>query len=141
MALKLKNQPSSPAGEAPEEAEGRAPRINEKVDQKLTSFMEENQKATEYYRKLVREDPERAVRTIMLAKLNKYEDQMRLVEKQMPQVKQWIDQNPGMREKIEARIKDVNPIYKEIAFVNEAVKMRGRLDFSPSQGVQASLAA
>jgi hypothetical protein len=140
MALKLKNQPSSPVGEAPEEVEGRSPRINEKVDQKLTAFMEENQKATEYYRKLVREDPERAVRTIMLSKLNKYEDQMRLVEKQMPQVKAWVDQNPGVREKIEARIKDVNPIYKEIAFVNEAVKMRGRIDFSPSQGVQAGLA-
>ena len=145
MALKLKNQPPSPAEEGHEEiqgeAEGRAPRINEKVDQKLTTFMADNPKATEYYRTLVKDDPERAVRTIMLAKLNKYEDQMRLVEKQMPLVKQWVDQTPGMREKIEAKIKDVNPIYREIAFVNEAMRAKARMDFSPNQTPRAALAA
>ncbi len=140
MALKLRNQPTPPEGEVQTEAEGRAPRINEEVDKKLTVFMEQNSKATEYYRKLVKEDPERALRTIMLAKLNKYEDQMRLIEKQMPQVRQWVDQTPGMREKIEARIKDVNPIYREIAFVNEAMKAKARIDFSPSQGTRAAVA-
>lgn len=130
-----KNKTSSPENPAHDNNsttnEDRQQGINPEVDARLTQFMEANHRSTEYYRELVRENPERAVRAIMLGRMFKHEDQMRLVEKRLPLVQQWVDQTPGMMEKITERIKDVNPFYRQKAFVAEAMRQKSRLDFRP----------
>jgi hypothetical protein len=138
MALKEKNKAGQDEA-APGLTEERKLRVNPELDARLTRFMEANPKTTDYYTQLVKDNPERAVRALMLGKMLKHEDQMRLVEKQMPKVREWVEQTPGMLEKITERIKDVNPFYKEKAFVNEAMKIKSRLDFTPKVGMGMSV--
>lgn len=130
MAIKPKQTQTPAQGQAPVLSEERQQRINPEVDARLTQFMEANSKNTEYYRNLVKENPERAVRSLMLNRMFKHEDRMRLVEKQMPLVKEWVEQTPGMMERIMQRIQKVNPFYKERAFVSEAMRQQSRHYFT-----------
>ena len=59
-------------------SEDRIVRINPEVDARLTAFMKGNSKATEYYTKLVKENPTHAVRTIMLPKMFRFEAEQRM---------------------------------------------------------------
>lgn len=135
MAIKEKNKQEV----APGQGQGNQPRINPELDARLTVYMASNQRTTDYYATLVKENPERAVRSLMLPKMLKHEDQMRLVEKQMPAVEEWVKQQPGMMEKIKERIKNVTPINQAKAFVGEAMKLKSRIDFTPRVGVGASV--
>ncbi len=115
-------------------------RVNDEVDLRLDKFMEANPDLVKSYRELVKEDPERTVRKLALNKMFRHEDIMEGITKQMPQVQLWVNQTPGMREIIEEKIRDVNPYYRERAFVSEAKRQKNRLDFkAPSVGVKASL--
>lgn len=139
MAIKPKQTEPQAQAQAPALNEERQQRINPEVDARLTQFMEANSKNTEYYRKLVKENPERAVRALMLNRMFRHEDRMRLVEKQMPLVKEWVEQTPGMMERIMQRVQKVNPFYRERAFVSEAMKQHSRNYFSPAKpGVRVS---
>lgn len=130
--IKLKGHSQETPKQAPALSEERQLRINPEVDARLTAFMEANSKQTEYYRQLVQQQPDRAVRSLMLNRMFKHEDQMRLVERQMPMVKQWVEQTPGMLESISARIAKINPFYREKAFVREAMRQKARIDFTPA---------
>lgn len=138
MAIREKNK-TGLEPETPVLSEDRKLRVNPELDARLSSFMAGNQKTTDYYTQLVKENPERAVRALMLGKMLKHEDQMRLVQKQLPKVEEWVKQNPGMMEKIMERIKDVNPFYREKAFVSEAMKAKSRMDFTPRVGVSPAV--
>jgi hypothetical protein len=130
MAIKTRNQATTPEP-ANVLTEERQLRVNPELDIRLNAFMEKNAKTTAYYTQLVKENPERAVRSIMLGKMQRYENEMRLVERQLPQVKEWVNQQPGLFERIKERIKNVNPLYQEKAFVNEAMRAKSRVDFAP----------
>lgn len=138
MAIR-ENKKTGQEPAAPGLSEERKLRVNPDLDARLTRFMAANEQTTEYYTQLVRDNPERAVRSLMLNKMFKHEDQMRLVEKQLPQAKVWVEQTPGMLDKIMERIKDVNPFYKEKAFVNEAMRAKSRMDFTPRVGAGVSI--
>jgi hypothetical protein len=128
MPIKHKNQQ-----ENFNQDESRGPRINPEIDKRLSEFMEANQKTTEYYNQLVKENPERAVRTLVLGKMLRHEEQMKLVSKQLPQVEEWVNQQPGLKERIMEKIKNINPMYQEKAFVGEAMRIKGRIDFKPGR--------
>lgn len=133
MALRGKTPPSLEGAQETNSSlsEERILRVNPELDARLSTFMTANAKVTDYYTQLVKEQPERAVRAIMLGKMFKHEDEMRLVQKRMPLIKEWVAQYPGLHERIEERIKEVNPIYREKAYVNEAMRMKSRMDFAP----------
>lgn len=135
MALRGKTPPPLEPGQesSPNIPEDRILRVNPELDARLSTFMTANSKVTDYYTQLVKEHPERAVRAIMLGKMFKHEDQMRLVEKRMPQVREWVAKYPGLEERIGERIKGVNPLYHDKAYVNEAMKMKARMDFAPQR--------
>lgn len=131
MALKEKNQPAVTPS-APSTGVGSPGfRINPDIDARLSQFMADNPEITEHYKNLVKENPERVVRRLALGSMLRREEMARQVERQMPQVRQWVKENPGLEEQIEAKIRTTNPLKRMAAFISEAVRAKARIDFAP----------
>ena len=133
MALKPKTPP--PLGEAqpkPSLSEERILRVNPEIDRRLDGFMQANTKLTEYYTNLVKDNPDRAVRAFMLTKMFKHEAELRVATRQIPQAKEWLDQqSPEVKQRINERLEKVSPIYREKAAVRIIGQEKAKLDFSP----------
>ena len=113
------------SGAKPEANSTRPPRVNEDVEKRLNPYIAANKGAEVRYTKLVKEDPERAVRTLMLKDMQSHEGGMRLVEKQLPAAKEWYDkQKPEVKKQIDKRIAEVDPYLKDKAFVQAVVRER-----------------
>ena len=133
MALKTKETegtelpkptPETP-GAKPDSTGPRPPRNNEDVERRLNPYIAANPAAMEHYAKLVKEDPARAVRTLMLKDLQTHETEMRLIAKQLPAAKDWYaTQTPAVQEQIDRRIAAADPYYKDRAFVQAVVRER-----------------
>jgi hypothetical protein len=144
MALKPKNPP--PLNENPQPAQGiseeRFLRVNPEVNNRLDGFMQANPRMTDYYSSLVKEHPDRAVRSFMLGKMFKHEAEMRQTARQAPQAKEWLDQQePSLKQRIMERLEKINPFYREKALVREIAREKTKIDFTqrPSlgQGISA----
>jgi hypothetical protein len=128
MALKTKKNDGMVA-EAPAELPGRT-RNNPEIDSRLNAFIDANPRDFEYYSKLVKEDPGRAVRSLMLKDMHKHESEMKLVFKQLPAAQEFFErQAPEVQAKIKERLTDVNPFYHEKAFVGEVLREMNRQDY------------
>jgi hypothetical protein len=144
MALKPKNPPplNDTAPSAQSLTEERILRINPEVNNRLDGFIQANPKMNDYYASLVKENPERAIRSFMLNKMFKHEADMRQTARQAPQAKEWLDaQEPSMKQRIMDRLEKINPFYREKALVREITREKTRIDFTPrtslGQGVSA----
>jgi len=105
----------------------REPRNNPEVDKRLNAYIAANQTDHDYYSRLVKENPDRAVRVIMLKDMNRHDSDMRLVEKQLPQAREFYEQQPDdVKQRIDERLAKVNPYYKDKAFVSEVLREMGR---------------
>jgi hypothetical protein len=139
MAIKTKNPPPISEPQSQQQtslAEERILRVNPDIDRRLDGFMQANDKMTEYYTKLVKENPERAVRAFMLNKMFRHEAQLRVTERQAPQAKEWLDQQePGIKQRIMDRLQRINPFYREKALVREIAREKTRIDFTPKQSL------
>ena len=117
-------------------SEDRMVRINPEVDARLTAFMAGNSKATEYYTKLVRENPTHAVRTIMLPKMFRYEAEQRMAARMAPQAAEWFQQQgPEVRQRIMDRLERVSPFYRETASVRIISQEKAKMDFKPKEAI------
>lgn len=135
MAIKTKNTPAE-TQQPPSLSEERILRVNPEIDRRLDAFMQANDKMTDYYSKLVKENPERAVRAFMLGKMFKHEAQLRVTERQAPQAKEWLDeQEPSIKQRIMERLQRINPFYREKALVREIAREKTRIDFTPKQSI------
>ena len=117
--------------------EERILRVNPEVNRRLDAFIEANSKMNDYYTSLVREHPDRAVRSFMLGKMFKHEAEMRQTARQAPQAKEWLDQQePSLKQRIMSRLEKINPFYREKALVREITREKTRIDFTqkPSLG-------
>jgi hypothetical protein len=137
MALKTKNPPPLPDDKpAPSISEERMLRVNPEVDRRLDGFMQANSKLTDYYTSLVKEHPERAVRAFMLNKMFKHEAELRVVARQAPQAKEWLEQQePSLKKRVMDRLEKINPFYREKALVRVIAQEKTRLDFSQKPSV------
>ena len=139
MAIKTKNPPALNEPQSQQQtslSEERILRVNPDIDRRLDGFMQANDKMTEYYTKLVKENPERAVRAFMLNKMFRHEAQLRVTERQAPQAKEWLDQQePGIKQRIMDRLQRINPFYREKALVREIAREKTRIDFTPKQSL------
>jgi hypothetical protein len=136
MAIKLKKdaQENSPPQLMTEE---RMLRINPEVNNRLDGFIQANPKMNDYYTALVKEHPERAVRSFMLGKMFKHEAELRQTARQAPQAKEWLEQQePSLKQRIMERLEKINPFYREKALVREIAREKTRIDFTqkPSMG-------
>src|ERR1700761_6367439 len=135
MALKLKKDavPTPPAQVMTEE---RMLRINPEVNNRLEGFIQANPKMNDYYTTLVKEHPERAVRSFMLGKMFKHEAELRQTARQAPQAKEWLEQqSPEVQQRVAERLEKVSPFYREKAAVRVIAQEKAKLDFTPRQGI------
>ena len=113
-------------------AEERMLRINPEVNNRLDGFIQANSKMNDYYTSLVKENPERAVRSFMLGKMFRHEAELRQTARQAPQAKEWLDQQePSLKQRIMERLEKINPFYREKALVREITREKTRIDFTP----------
>src|ERR1700744_3922116 len=117
MALKTKNPPPLPE-QSPALSEERVLRVNPEIDRRLDGFMQANSKLTDYYTTLVKEHPDRAVRAFMLTKMFRPEAELRVIARQAPQAKEWLEQqSPEVKQRVAERLEKINPFYPEKAAV------------------------
>jgi hypothetical protein len=137
MALKLRKD--SPQENQPQlMSEERMLRINPEVNNRLEGFIQANPKMNDYYTALVKDHPERAVRSFMLGKMFKHEAELRQTARQAPQAKEWLEQQePSLKQRIMDRLEKINPFYREKALVREIAREKTRIEFTqkPSQGM------
>ncbi len=119
-------------------------RTNPEVQQRLDEYKAANKGDVEYYSRVVKEAPGRAVDMLLHKDMQRHESEMRLVEKQMPQAKEFYDQQPAhIKERIDERLKAVSPYYREKAFVGEVLREMNRknrqLLTTPKTGMAAAV--
>ena len=132
MAIKEKNQSAiPPVASTGVGSNGDAFRLNPEINARLDKFMADNPAITEHYTRLVKENPERAIRSMALNSMFRREALERQVQRQMPQVQQWVKEQPGLKQQIESKIRTTNPLMRMAAFIKEAVKAKANIDFAP----------
>ncbi|MBX3738945.1 MAG: hypothetical protein KF715_19790 [Candidatus Didemnitutus sp.] len=122
MPIKTKPGDNAPDGESPLQF-----RNNPEIQKRLDAFKEANRHDVEYYSRVVKEAPARAVDMLLYKDMQRHESEMRLVEKQLPQAKEFYDQQPAaVKKRIDERLENVQPYYKDKAFVGEVLREMNR---------------
>jgi hypothetical protein len=88
-------------------------RRNPEIDAKLDRFIQENPDLREYYEKLSKDE---LIRKLMLGKMQRNE----YTNGRNAEIKAWVEEHPEIKERIEARIRNVPPQNRERAFINAA---------------------
>jgi hypothetical protein len=123
MALKPKSTDNTQ--ESPTTAAQKPPmtfRDNPEVKKLIEAHKSANPRDVEYYSRLVHEYPQRAIDSLIYKDVQKHQASMRLIEKQLPAARKFYQEQPEeIRKRIDQRLAEVNPYYKDKAFVNEVV--------------------
>ncbi len=88
-------------------------RRNPEIDAKLDRFIQENPDLREYYEKLSKDE---LIRKLMLGKMQRSE----YTNGRNAEIKAWVEEHPEIKERVEARIRNVPPQNRERAFINAA---------------------
>lgn len=140
--MPIKPKPGDTATLPPEKESPLQFRNNPEVQQRLDEYKAANPRDVEYYSRVVKEAPDRAVDKLLLKDLQRHESEMRLVEKQMPQAKEFYDQQPAhIKQRIDERLKSVQPYYHDKAFVGEVLREMNRKNRATLAAPKAGLAA
>jgi hypothetical protein len=123
-----------------------ARRTNPAIDARLDEYISRSPADFERYTKLVKEDPSHAVRTLMLKDMNKFEDEMRLVTKQLPEARKFLEGlSKAEQAAIQAKVDKVDPMFRDHRLVKEVRAHMGRESFKansqrlmPKQGARAA---
>lgn len=102
-------------------------RDNPEVKKKIEAHKAANPDDVVYYARLVKENPERAIDTLLYRDQQRHENEMRLIEKQLPQARAFYQaQTPEAKARIDADLDGVQPYYREKSFVNAALREKDR---------------
>jgi hypothetical protein len=101
------------------------------VEENLARYMSEHAQETEHYRGMVNRYPEHAVKTIMCRKMIQHDEIRDLSARLQPLVKEWISETPGLHDRIMAKIKSVQPLYSNVAYVEEALRAKAPMVSTP----------
>ncbi|MCF7689791.1 MAG: hypothetical protein K9M98_14230 [Cephaloticoccus sp.] len=125
MAIKTKTEETnSAAGDSEKPLQFRN---NPEVQKRLDDYKAANENDVSYYTRVVKEAPDRARDMLLYKDMQRHEGEMRLVEKQLPQAKAFYDaQTPEVQARIDGQLKDVQPYYKDKAFVGEVLREMNR---------------
>lgn len=88
-------------------------RRNPEIDAKLDRYIAENPDLREYYEKLTKDE---LIRKLMLGKMQRSE----YTNGRNAELKAWVEEHPEIKDKIEARIRNVPEQNRERAFLNAA---------------------
>jgi hypothetical protein len=75
-------------------------RLNPTVEARLAQYMSDHSQETEHYRRMVKEHPEHAVKTIMCRKMIQHEEIRELATRLQPVVRQWVSETPGLHQRL-----------------------------------------
>ena len=79
-------------------------------------------------------------RTFALRSMFKQENVALKNTMQMPQVKEWVGQYPGLEEQISAQIRTTNPIMRAAAFIKESLGLKRNVEMAATRtGVGMSI--
>lgn len=98
---------------AARKAQETPPRTNPVIDAKITKFMQENPKLVEYYQELPKEQ---LIRKLVLSKMQRSE----YTQQRNQEILAWVEENPEIKAKIEARVKNVPEANRQRAFLTAA---------------------
>jgi hypothetical protein len=102
-------------------------RDNPEVKKKIEAHKKANPDDVVYYTRLVKENPERAIETFLYRDQQKHENEMRLIQKQLPQAQAFYNAQTGdAKARIDRDLEGVNPYLKDKAFVNAALREKDR---------------
>jgi hypothetical protein len=102
-------------------------RDNPEVKTKIEAHKKANPNDVTYYTRLVKEYPERAIETLIYRDVQKHENDMRLITKQLPQAKAFYDQqSPESKARIDRDLEGVSPYMKDKTFVQAALREKDR---------------
>ena len=102
-------------------------RDNPEVKKKIEAHKKANPEDVVYYTRLVKENPERAIETFLYRDQQKHENEMRLIQKQLPQAQAFYNaQTAEAKARIDRDLEGVNPYFKDKAFVNAALREKDR---------------
>lgn len=98
---------------AEKRAEESTLRRNPEVDAKLDQFIADNPRLLESYQRLSKDE---LIRKLMLRKMNQRE----VRQGRNAEILAWVDENPDIKARIEAQVKNVPEANRQRAFVNAA---------------------
>ena len=102
-------------------------RDNPEVKKKIEAHKKANPDDVVYYGRLVKEHPERAIETFLYRDQQKHDNEMRLIQKQLPQAQAFYSAQTGeAKARIDRDLEGVNPYFKDKAFVNAALREKDR---------------
>jgi hypothetical protein len=102
-------------------------RDNPEVKKKIDAYKKANPDDVLYYTRLVREYPERAIETFVYHRVQKHDADMKLIEKQLPQAKNfYTSQTPEAKARIDRDVEGTSPYYKDKAFVQAVFREKDR---------------
>ncbi len=102
-------------------------RNNSEVQKAINAYKSDNENDVSYYNWVVKETAERARDMLLYKDMQRYEEEMRLIEKQLPKANEFHGaQSPEVKARIEAPLQDVQPYNKDKAFVDEVLRERNR---------------
>jgi hypothetical protein len=124
--MPIKRPPAENSAPESESQPAAVRRTNPAIDARLNEYIEHSQADFARYTTLVKEDPVHAVRTLMLKDMNKFEDEMRLVTKQLPEAKKFLEGlSKTEQAAIQAKVATVDPMFRDHRLVKE---VRARMD-------------
>ncbi|MSU66022.1 MAG: hypothetical protein EXS38_07985 [Opitutus sp.] len=126
MAIRSKNdlKPDDKTFELPAE---RSFRNDPEKDKKIDLHIAANPRDFEHYTDLVKNYPDRAIRTLIHKDQQRYEQDMKLVTKQLPAAKEFYQkQAPEVQQRIDRNLTGVNPYFHDKAFVGEVLREMDR---------------
>lgn len=115
---------------AARKAQENTPRTNPEIDAKIDRFMQENPKLVEYYQELPKEQ---LIRKLVLSKMQRSE----YTQQRNQELMAWVEENPEIKAKIEARVKNVPEANRQRAFLTAAKTEALNHTVRSGQGVRA----
>lgn len=124
MAIETKPNDRSNKVEKPQPLQFRN---NPEVKKRIDEYKAANPDDVTYYTRLVKEHPERAIDAMFYKDMQRHENEMRLINKQLPQAKAFYNaQAPEAKARIDADLQGVEPFYRDKAFVSAALREKDR---------------
>lgn len=99
----------------------------------IESFRADHPNKEEYYTRLVKENPQRAVRSLLLKDAEYYKLRTNYLTNQLPSARAFYDaQTPEARARIDRQLVNSKPFYRDADFVEAVIRESGR------QGIKAA---
>jgi hypothetical protein len=114
--------------------------VDPEIEAAVLRFMKANPQQTLYYWRMLRRDPERALREIMCRRMSRMAELEKLADVLMPLVREWAERVPGLPESIERAINRTT-LFPSLAYIDAALRLKVRMDLGSHPKATANASA